>query len=148
MSRDAVNKMDILLVEDNLEDARIAIQALKCGKVQCRVSLVCDGEEAISYLYHKREFARAPTPDLILVDIRLPKNEGQRVLAELQAVGAPKDIPVVVIDGLADSREAVQVRELHLDGFMTKPVELKKVVALVRSRRRSWLTELVWSSRA
>ena len=78
MSRDAVDRMEILLVEDNLEDANGTIQALKWGGVQCRVSLVCDGEEAIRFLYRKGEFARAPTPNLILLDMQLAKQEGHR----------------------------------------------------------------------
>ena len=77
MSRDAVDRMEILLVEDNLADANVTIQALKSGNVRCRVTLVCDGEEAISFLYRKGEFARVPKPDLILLDMQLPKKEGQ-----------------------------------------------------------------------
>src|SRR5208283_6111907 len=97
MSRDAVDRMEILLVEDNREDANVTIQALKAGNVRCRVTLVCDGEEAISFLHCKGEFAQAPTPDLILLDMQLPKEEGQHVLAELRANEKLKDIPVVVL---------------------------------------------------
>jgi CheY-like chemotaxis protein len=135
--------MEILLIEDNLEDASITIQALKWYGVQCRVSLVCDGEEAIRFLYRKGEFARAPRPNLIFLDIKLPKQEGQHVLAEIRASEELKDIPVVVLDGLPDPQAVVRVQELHLDGFMTKPAELRKFVNLVKSRRRSWLAELV-----
>jgi CheY-like chemotaxis protein len=137
--------MEILLVEDNLEDANVTIQALKLGKVQCRVSLVCDGEEAISFLYHKGEFAQAPTPDLILLDMPLPKEEGQHVLAELRAKEEMKDIPVVVLTGSQVQRASLHVQELHVDGFMTKPVESDKFIGVVKSLRRSWLAELVLS---
>ncbi len=85
MSRDAVDRMEILLVEDNLEDANDTMEALKRGNVRCRVTLVCDGEEAINFLYHKAEFAQAPTPDLILLDMQLPKTEGRHVLADIRA---------------------------------------------------------------
>ena len=85
MSRDAVDKMEILLVEDNLQDANLAIQALRRSNVQCRVSLVCDGEEAISFLHHKGEFAQAPTPNMLLLDMQVPKKESQDVLAEVRA---------------------------------------------------------------
>jgi CheY-like chemotaxis protein len=137
--------MEILLVEDNLEDANVTIQALKLGKVQCRVSLVCDGEEAISFLYHKGEFAQAPTPDLILLDMPLPKEEGQHVLAELRAKEEMKDIPVVVLTGSQVQRASLHVQELHVDGLMTKPVESDKFIGVVKSLRRSWLAELVLS---
>ena len=102
MRHDAVDRMEILLVEDNLEVANGTIQAIRWGKVQCRVSLVCDGEEAISFLRRKREFAQAPTPDLILLDMRLSKQEGQHVLAEIRGNEELKDIPVVVLAGSLD----------------------------------------------
>ncbi len=139
-----VDRMEILLVEDNLEDANVTMQALKRGSVQCRVTLVCDGEEAISFLFHKGEFAQAPTPDLILLDLQLPKKEGQHVLAEIRANEELKDIPVVVLSGSLIHRAILQ--GLHVDGFMTKPVELDKFIGVVKSLRRSWLAELVLSS--
>jgi CheY-like chemotaxis protein len=137
--------MEILLVEDNLEDANVTIQALRSGNVQCRVTLVCDGEEAISFLDRKGEFAQAPTPNLILLDMQLPKKEGQHVLAEIRANEELKDIPVVVLTGSQVQRAVLQAQELHVDGFMTKPVELDKFIGVVKSLRRSWLAELVLS---
>ncbi len=145
MSRNAVDRMEILLVEDNLEDANDTMKALKRGNVQCRVSLVCDGEEAISFLYHKSEFAQAPTPDLILLDMQLPKKEGQHVLAEIRADEELKDIPVVVLTGSLVYRAVLEALDLHVDGFMTKPVALDKFIGVVKSLRRSWLAELVLS---
>jgi CheY-like chemotaxis protein len=138
--------MEILLVENNLEDANGTIQALKWGRVQCRVSLVCDGEEANSFLHHKGEFAKAPTPDLILLDMQLSKEEGQHLLAKIRASEELKDIPVVALTGALDHRPSLHVQELHVDGLMTNPVELNKFIGVVKSRRRSWLTELAVSS--
>ncbi len=146
MSRDAVDRMEILLVEDNLEDANGTIQALKWGRVQCRVSLVCDGEEAISFLYRKGEFAQAPTPNLILLDMQLPEEEGQHVLADLRANEELKDIPVVVLAGSLDRQASLHIQELHVGGLMSKPVELNKFIGVIKSRRRSWLAELVQCS--
>ncbi len=146
MSRDAVDRMEILLVEDNLEDANGTIQALKWGGVQCRVSLVCDGEEAVSFLHRKGEFARAPTPNLILLEMESSKKEGQHVLAEIRACEELKDIPVVALAGSLDHRASLQVQELCVGGLMTKPVELDKFIGVVKSRRRSWLAEVVQCS--
>jgi two-component system, chemotaxis family, response regulator Rcp1 len=143
MSRDAVDKMDILLVENNLENASATIHALRQGKVQCRVSLVCDGEEAISFLYRKGEFAQAPTPKLILLNMQLPKEEGWHVLEEIRANEELKDIPVVALTGSLDHRAIPHVQEFHVDGFITNPVELDKFIGVVKSRRRSWVAELV-----
>ncbi len=145
MNRRAVNRMEILLIEDNLEDANATIQALKSGNVRCRVTLVCDGEEATEFLYRKGEFAQAPTPNLILLDMQLPKKEGQHVLAEIRASEELKDIPVVVLTGSQVQRAILQTQELHVDGFMTKPVESDKFIGVVKSLRRSWLEELVLS---
>jgi len=146
MSRDAVDKMEILLVEDNLQDANVAIQALRRSNMQCRISLVCDGEEAISFLHHKGEFAQAPTPNVLLLDMQLPKKEGQDVLADVQASPELKHIPVVVLAGPLDHQAGVQVQELHMDGLMAKPVELDKFIGAVKTLRRSWLTELALPS--
>ena len=110
MNRDAVDRMEILLVEDNLEDANVTIQALKSGNVPCRVTLVCDGEEAISFLCRKGEFAQAPTPNLILLDMQLPKKDGLHVLAEIRANEELKDIPVVVLTGSLIHRAILQLR--------------------------------------
>jgi CheY-like chemotaxis protein len=146
MSRDAVDRMEILLVEDNLEDASVTIQALQRGKMQCRVSLVCDGEEAIRFLCRKGEFAQAPTPNLILLSMQLPKEEGRYVLAEIQATEELRDIPVVVLTGSLAYRASLQVQELHVDGFMTTPVGLDKFIGVVKSRHRSSLADLALSS--
>jgi CheY-like chemotaxis protein len=130
--------MEILLVEDNLEDANVTIQALKCGNLQCRVTLVCDGDEAISFLFRKGNFAQAPTPNLILLDMQLPKKDGLHVLAEIRANEELKDIPIIVLTGSLIHRAILQ--GLSVDGFMPKPVELDKFIGVVKSLRRSWLT--------
>jgi two-component system, chemotaxis family, response regulator Rcp1 len=143
MSRDAVDRMEILLVEDNLEDANVTIQALRQGRVRCRVTLVCDGEEAIRFVRRDREFARAPKPDLILLDMLLPKKEGQQVLAEIRADVELMDIPVIVLTGSLVHRAILEAEELHVDGFVAKPVDLNKFIAVVKSLHRSWLTDLV-----
>ena len=143
MRRDAPNRMEILLVEDNLDDANVTIQALRQGKVRCRVTLVCDGEEALRFLRRDGEFARAPKPDLILLDMLLPKKEGHQVLAEIRADVELMDILVIVLTGSLVHRAFLQAEELHVDGFMAKPVDLKKFIEVVKSLHHSWLTELV-----
>jgi len=139
--------MEILLVEDNLEDANVTIQALRQEKVRCRVTLVCDGEEAIRFLRRDREFARAPKPDLILLDMLLPKIEGRQVLAEIRADVELKDIPVIVLTGSLVHRTILDAEGLHVDGFMAKPVDVDKFIGVVKSLHHSWLTELVLSTK-
>ena len=146
MSREAIDRMEILLVEDNLQNANGTIQALKWGNVRCRVSLVCDDEEAIRFLHRKGEFAKVPTPHLILLDMQLPDEEGRHVLAEIRAKEELKDIPVVVLAGSLNRRASLHVQQLHGDGLMSNPVELDNFIGVVKSRRRSWLAELVQCS--
>ena len=100
MTRDAVGRpMEILLVEDDLEDAGTTIDALRQGDVPCRISLVRDGEEAMDFLLRRDKFRRAPQPDVILLDLNLPKKSGREVLAELKADRRLARVPVVVLTG-------------------------------------------------
>jgi two-component system response regulator len=138
--------MEILLVEDNLEDANTTIQALRDGKLPCRLTLVCDGEEATRFLHRQGEFARVPTPDLILLDMLLPKKEGHVLLAEIRAEQELKEIPVIVLTASLVHRAILEAENLRVDGFMTKPVDLKQFFAAVKSLHRSWLTELVMAA--
>ncbi len=144
MSRETVGRpMEILLVEDNLEDARVTIQALKQGDVRCRVSIVRDGEEAIQFLNRKGILARVPRPDLILLDMELPKKGGREVLAEVRSHELLKDVPVVVLTASLVHKAILEGEKLRVEGFMTKPVDLEQFIGIVRSLRRYWLDEVV-----
>ena len=144
MSRSPIGRpMEILLVEDNLDDAGVTIHALKSENVRCRVTLVCDGDEAMNFLRREGVFARAPQPDLILLDMELPKKDGGQVLAEIRAEEALKNIPVLVLTASAVHRAVLEAQHLRLDGFMTKPVSLEQFIGAVKSLRRSRLIELV-----
>jgi chemotaxis family two-component system response regulator Rcp1 len=147
MNRTAVGRpMEILLVEDNLEDARVTIQALKHEVVPCRVTLVRDGEEAMSFLRREGVFARVPRPDLILLDIELPKKDGRQVLTEIRAEETLMNTPVVVLTASRVHRAVLQADKLYVDGYMTKPVSLKQFIQVIKSLRRSWLAEIVFPS--
>lgn len=143
MNQDLPRRMEILLVEDCMDDANITIQALRQGKVPCRLTLVCDAEEATRFLHRENEFARAPRPDLILLDMLLPKKDGRFLLSEIRGEEELREIPVIVLTASLVHRTLLKSEELHVDGFMSKPVDLKKFVEAVKSLRRSWLTELL-----
>jgi len=144
MARDTVGRpMEILLVEDNLEDARLTIEALKEGNVQCRVSLVRDGEEAMQFLRREGIFARVPRPDLILLDMQLPKLDGREVLAEVRGDDQLKSVPVVVLTASLVHKAILKGQNLRVDGYMTKPVSLEQFIDVVKSLRRSWLAEVI-----
>lgn len=144
MSRDTVGRpMEILLVEDNPEDAGTTVRALKQGDLECRVSLVVDGEEAMTFLKRAGIFARAPRPDLILLDMQLPKKDGRQVLTEIRADDELKSIPVVVLTASLVHKTILEGEKLHVNGFMTKPVSLEQFIGMVKSLRRSWLADIV-----
>ena len=144
MSRDTVGRpMEILLVEDNLEDARLTIQALKEGKVLCRVSLVRDGQEAMSFLHREGIFARAPRPDLILLDMQLPTLDGREVLTRVRSDEQLGNVPVVVLTASQVHKAILEGQSLRVDGYMTKPVSLEQFIRVVKSLRRSWLAEVI-----
>jgi two-component system response regulator len=135
--------MEVLLVEDDLEDAQLTIEALKEGNIQCRVSLVRDGEEAVTFLHHDGIYAKAPRPDVVLLDMQLPKLSGREVLAEIRGSDQLKRIPVVVLTGSAVHKAVLEGENLRVDGYMTKPVSFDQFVEVVKSLRRSLLDEVI-----
>jgi CheY-like chemotaxis protein len=138
--------MEILLVEDNLEDARTTIHSLKREEIQCRVTLVCDGEEAMAFLRREGIFARAPRPDVILLDLDLPKKDGRQVLIEARADAGLEGIPVVVLTGSLVHQTVLKAEQYRVDGFLPKPVSLEQFISVIKSLRRSWLSELILPS--
>jgi CheY-like chemotaxis protein len=140
--------MEILLVEDDLVEARAAMQVLDRGHVRCRVSLVRDGDEAIRFLRRQGVFAKAPRPDLIMLEISLPKRNGCEVLAELHADDELKRIPVVVMQTPETCPQLLDGGCYDVLEFMPKPLDAERFVAMVKSLHFSLLTELIAGSMA
>jgi chemotaxis family two-component system response regulator Rcp1 len=130
--------MEILLVEDNRMDARFAIRALEKANFKHRCTLVVDGEEAMQYLLRQGIFARAPRPDLILLDLALPKKDGREVLTELRAEPELTDIPVVVLTGSSDEADIAHTQLLQVESYLVKPVDLEKFLSVVRQLKQYW----------
>ncbi len=144
MKRDAVGRpMEVLLVEDDLEDAGMTIEALRQGDVPCRISLVCDGEEAMEFLLRRQKFRRAPRPDLVLLDLNLPKKSGREVLAEVRADGQLAGVPVVVLTSSHTHRQVLQAENLHVESYLTKPVNLRQFNSVVKSLRKYMLSDVI-----
>jgi two-component system, chemotaxis family, response regulator Rcp1 len=135
--------MEILLVEDDLEDAGLTLEALRQGHVPCRVSLVRDGEEAMEFVRRQGKYARVPRPDLILLDLNLPKLSGREVLAEIDNDGLLTDVPVVVLTSSSADREVLQGYPLHVEDYLLKPVDLDQFLGVVRSLRKYWLADVI-----
>ena len=135
--------MEILLVEDSLMDAHSTIAALQNGQVKHRLTLMRDGQETMEFLYRKGKFAQAPRPDLILLDLVLPKKDGFEVLAEIRADAELTRIPIVVLTASDEPADREKCEFLEVDSFITKPVNLEKFLGVVKQLRRFWLKDVV-----
>src|SRR5436190_23014782 len=133
MKREMVGRpMEILLVEDNRMDAHFAIHALEKANFKHRCTLVVNGEEALEYLQRRGIFARAPKPDLILLDLGLPKKDGREVLSEIRADEELREIPVVVMTGSSDEADIAHTQMLAVESYLVKPVNLNNFLEVIR----------------
>jgi len=130
---------EVLLVEDNPGDARLTQEALKEGKVLNVVHRASDGEEALEFLHREGTFADVPRPDLILLDLNLPKKDGREVLAEIKADPDLKRIPVVILTTSKAEEDILRTYDLHANCYITKPVDLDKFLEVVQSIEDFWL---------
>lgn len=138
--RNEGRSIEILLVEDNPGDVRLTIEALREGKVRNNLSVATDGVEALEFLRRRGHFANAPRPDLILLDLNLPKKDGREVLAEIKADPDLKTIPVVVLTTSKAEEDVVRSYHLHANCYVTKPVDLDQFISVVRAIEDFWLT--------
>ncbi|MFV1965919.1 MAG: response regulator [Pirellulaceae bacterium] len=144
MSNQVVGRpMEILLVEDGLLDARATIEALRQGEIQHRLTLVRDGQEALEFLHQDGRFSRAPRPDLILLDLMLPKRTGTEVLTEIRRDFSLRTIPVVVLTASDTQEDKAACELLEVDSYITKPVNSQKFLDVVRQLKRFWLDDVV-----
>lgn len=132
--------IDILLVEDNPGDSRLAMEALKESKLRNNLHIVTDGVEAMDFLYKRGKHAQVPRPDLILLDLNLPKKDGREVLAEIKSDPDLKRIPVVILTISKAEEDVLKTYNLHANCFITKPLDLNQFVTVVKSIEDFWLT--------
>lgn len=134
------NPIEILLVEDNAGDARLAQEALKDSKIINHVSVVDDGVEAMAFLHRQGKYAKSPRPDLVLLDLNLPKKDGREVLGEMKAADALKRIPVVILTTSKAEEDIAKSYDLHANCYITKPIDLEQFMKVVKSIEDFWLT--------
>ncbi len=132
--------VEILLVEDNPGDARLTKEALRESKIHNNLYHVRDGVEALAFLRRESSFENAPVPDIILLDLNLPRKNGRQVLSELKQDPILRRIPVVVLTTSEAKTDVLYSYELHANCYITKPVELDQFIAIVRSIEKFWLT--------
>lgn len=139
--------IEILLVEDNQGDVLLTREAFKEAKVLNRLSVVNDGVEALAYLRRQGRFSDSVRPDLILLDLNLPKKDGREVIAELKADDRLREIPVIVLTTSQAAGDIAHVYAAHANCYITKPVDLNEFVRAVHSIENFWLTLVKLPSR-
>jgi CheY-like chemotaxis protein len=130
----------ILLVEDSPSDVAMTVAALREGHIANDMHVAGDGEEALDYLFRRGEFCDAPRPDLILLDLNLPKKDGCEVLAKVKADDSLKTIPVVVLTTSAAQSDVVRMYRVHANSYITKPVGFEQFLSAVQHIETFWLT--------
>ena len=138
--------MEILLVEDSLTSARLTIGALKNGGLEHRMTWLTDGDDAAEFLHRNGKYARAPRPDLVLLDMMLPGKSGRELLEELRADKDLKGIPVVIMTGTVDPEAAGDFQHLHVQGFLTKPVDMGAFLKLIEELKDYWKADMILPS--
>jgi chemotaxis family two-component system response regulator Rcp1 len=132
--------IEILLVEDSAGDVRLTREALKDAKTVISLNVVSDGAEAMAYLRREQHHAAAPRPDLILLDLNLPKKDGRDVLKEIKESDALKSIPVVILTTSASPVDVERSYKLHANCYITKPMDLQGFTKVVQSIDNFWLS--------
>ena len=132
--------IEILLVEDNAGDARLALEALREAKVHNHLSWVTDGVEALAFLRREGAYAQSARPDLILLDLNLPRKDGREVLAEIKADANFRRIPVVILTTSQAEEDILKAYHLNANCYISKPVDLDQFMKVIKTIKEFWLT--------
>jgi two-component system response regulator len=132
--------VDILLVEDNPGDVRLTKEALRDAKVLNEIYVARDGVEAMEFMHREGSFADVPVPDLILLDLNLPRKDGREVLDEIKKDPKLKHIPVVVLTTSKADEDIIKTYNLHANAYITKPVDLNRFVEIMHALEEFWFT--------
>ena len=136
----SLHPIEILLVEDNPGDSRLAKEALKESKLKNNLYVAEDGVEAMNFLYKTGKYSKMPRPDLVILDLNLPKKDGREVLAEIKNDDNLKRIPVVILTISKAEEDIFKTYNLHANCYVTKPLDLDQFMKVVRSIEDFWLT--------
>jgi len=139
MTRNEAHPVEILLVEDSPSDTDLTLEALKDFKVRNRVSVVEDGVQALQFLRRQAPYEQAPRPDLIMLDLNLPRKDGREVLAEIKTDKDLKTIPIVVLTTSRAEQDILRAYQLNANCYITKPVDFNQFLDVVRSIESFWL---------
>lgn len=134
-----MSEIQILLVEDNPGDVRLTVEALRGAKVANELHVVGDGEQAIDFLRQRGRYENAPRPDIVLLDLNLPRLDGRDVLADIKSDADLATIPIIVLTSSAAEEDILRSYELHANCYISKPVDFTGFIDAVRSLEGFWL---------
>jgi CheY-like chemotaxis protein len=132
--------IEILLIEDNPGDAELARETLATSKIRNKLHVVIDGEKAMDFLYKRGVYAEVPRPDIIILDLNLPRKDGREVLAEIKMDDDLKRIPVVILSSSKAEEDILKSYNLHANCYITKPLDFRQFTKIVESIENFWLT--------
>lgn len=132
--------IEILLIEDSPGDVRLTQEVFRDGKVRNHLSVVEDGVQALAFLRKQAPYTQMPSPDLILLDLNLPRKDGRMVLEEIKADEKLRRIPVVILTTSSAEEDIVKAYDLHANCYITKPIDLDQFIQVVKSIEQFWLT--------
>lgn len=142
-SKASIRPIDILLVEDNPGDVDLAREALGMGKLHNTLHVVQDGVAAMDFLRKTGKYVNAPRPDLMILDLNLPKKDGRQVLAEIKEDEDLKRIPVIILTSSRAEEDVLRSYNLHANCYITKPMDMKQFLHVVQSIEEFWLSIVV-----
>jgi two-component system, chemotaxis family, response regulator Rcp1 len=131
--------VEILLVEDNPADVRLTFEVFKDSRIENHISVAADGEEALDFLHRRGKYAGVGVPDLVLLDLNLPRKDGREVLAEIKADAGLRAIPVIVLTTSDADQDVWKAYSSGVNSYITKPVNLERFISIIRSIEDFWL---------
>lgn len=143
IKKKTVTPIEILLVEDSSTDVMLAEEALALGKVSNRLSVVKDGVEAMAFLRQEGKYAGSPRPDLILLDLNMPRMDGREVLAAVKSDDAFRQIPVVILTTSVAEQDVLEAYGLHANCYIQKPVDFEQFAAVVQAIEQFWFSVVI-----
>ncbi len=136
-------QVEILLVEDNPGDIDLTSEALEDSKIKNNLHIAIDGQEALDFLYKKGKFKDSPTPDIILLDLNLPKVDGREVLENIKAHKNLRRIPVVILTSSKAEEDIIKTYDLHANCYIQKPLDFDNFLEIVRKIESFWMSIVV-----
>lgn len=137
--KDKVKPIEILLIEDNLGDNRLTMEVFKDAEVSNNIQIVTNGVDATKYLYQEKRFADAVRPDIILLDLNIPKKDGREILAEIKKNPKLKCIPIIVLTTSQSEQDIKSTYEHYANAYITKPIDLDNFIKVIKSIETYWL---------